>query len=77
MANEPAEILIDMREDLDVAQRALLVAKPENETGIVNAWFAGGYHHCLIIHYAPEHFSHETLLDTIRLQGCHVRIVDS
>ena len=77
MANEPAELVIDIREDLDVEQRAFLVARLENESGIVNAWFAGEDHHCLTIHYEPEHFSHETLLDTIRRQGFHGRIVDT
>lgn len=37
MANEPEQIEIDIREDLDVAQRTWLVAKLEQETCIVDA----------------------------------------
>ncbi|MGD8593226.1 MAG: hypothetical protein PVF82_10370 [Gammaproteobacteria bacterium] len=76
MANEPEQLEIDIREDLDVSQRASLVAKLEHETGIVSAWFAGGDHHRLTIHFEPEHFSHETLLDTIKLHGFHGKIVE-
>jgi hypothetical protein len=75
MANEPEKIDIDIQEDLDVAQRAWLVAELEHETGIVSAWFAGGDHHRLTLHYEPEHFSHVTLLDTLKLHGFHGKIV--
>jgi cyanophycinase-like exopeptidase len=76
MANEPEQLEIDIREDLEVGQRATLVAKLEQETGVVSAWFAGGDHHRLTIHFEPEHFSHETLLDTIELHGFHGKIVE-
>jgi len=69
MANEPEQVEIDINEDLDVAQRAWLVAELEHQTGIVSAWFAEGNHHRITLHYEPEHFSHETLLDTIKLHG--------
>ena len=74
MANEPEQVEVSIQEDLDVDQRAWLVAKLEHETGIISAWFAGGDHHRLTLHYAPEHFSYETLLDTIKLQGFHGKI---
>jgi len=77
MANEPEQVEITIQEDLDLNQRSWLVAKLEHETGIVSAWFAGGDHHRLTLHYEPEHFSHETLLDTIRLHGCHGEIVQT
>jgi hypothetical protein len=77
MANEPELIEIDILEDLDVAQRTWLVAKLEHETGIVSAWFAESNHHRLTLHYEPEHFSHETLLDTIKLQGFHGEVVQA
>ena len=49
MADEPEQIEINIREDLDLAQRSWLAAKLEHETGIVSAWFAGGDHHrCLL-----------------------------
>ena len=57
MANEPEQVEINIQEDLDVDQRAWLVAKLELEMGIVSAWFAGDDHHRLTLHYEPEHFS--------------------
>lgn len=77
MANEPERLEIDLREDLDVAQRAWLVMKLEHEIGVINAWFEEGNHHRLTLHYEPEHFSHATLLDTIRLHGFHGEIVEA
>ena len=74
MANEPEQVDINIQEDLDVDQRAWLVAKLEHETGIISAWFAGGDHHRLTLYYEPEHFSLETLLDTVTLQGFHGKI---
>ena len=55
MANEPEQIEIAIREDLDLAQRAWLVAKLEHETGIVSAWFAGEDHHRLTMHLSLIH----------------------
>ena len=74
MANEPEQVEVSIQEDLNVDQRAWLVAKLEHETGIISAWFAGGDHHRLTLHYEPEHFSLKTLLDTIKLQGFHGKI---
>ena len=37
MANEPEQVDINIQEDLDVGQRAWLVAKLEHETGIISA----------------------------------------
>jgi hypothetical protein len=51
-----------------------LLAKLKHETGIISAWFAGGDHHRLTLHYEPEPFSYETLLDTIKLQDFHGKI---
>ena len=70
MANEPEKVDIHLQEELDLDMRAWLVAKLESENGIVSAWFASDDHHHLTVHYEPEHFSHETLLDTLRLLGC-------
>jgi hypothetical protein len=74
MANEPEQVEVSIQEDMDVDQRAWLVAKLKQEKGIVSAWFAEGNHHRLTLHFEPEHFSHETLLDTIKLQGFHGKI---
>ena len=74
MADEPEQVEINIQEDLDVDQRTWLVAKLEHETGVVSAWFSGGDHHRLTLHYEPEHFSHEILLDTIKLHGFHGKI---
>lgn len=69
MSEEKVEIYI--REDMDIARRGWLVMKLEHEQGIVGAWFADGDHHRLTIHYEREHFSHLTLLDTIKQLGFH------
>ena len=69
MPEEKLEVYI--LEDMDVTQRGWLVMKLEHEQGIVGAWFAGGDQHRLTVHYEREHFSHLTLLDTIRHLGFH------
>jgi len=56
---------------MDVSQRSELVAKLELERGIISAWFEGGDHHRLTVHYERNHFSHVTLLDTIKELGFH------
>lgn len=70
MAVEPEKVDIRLRQELDLGRRAWLVAKLESENGIVSAWFDGDDHRHLTVHYEPAHFSHETLLDTLRLLGC-------
>lgn len=75
MANQPERAEIPIQKDLDISQRSWLVAKLEHERGIIDAWFEGGNHHWLTVHYEPEHFSHVTLLDTIKEHGFHGEIV--
>lgn len=43
----------------------------EHARGIIGAWFEGGNHHQLIVHYDTNHFSHITLLDMIKRLGFH------
>lgn len=74
MANEPEKIEIFIKEDLEAPRRSDLVSRLEQEIGIVSAWFEGGDHHRLTIHYEPDHFSHLTLLDTIKEHGFHGKI---
>ena len=76
MSNEQERVEIYIQEDMDVSQRAWLVAKLEDERGIVGAWFEGGDYHRLTVHFERSHFSHLTLLDTIKLHGFHGRIDD-
>ncbi|HEY5604727.1 MAG TPA: hypothetical protein VIM41_16620 [Gammaproteobacteria bacterium] len=73
MSEETVEI--DIQEDMEVSQRSWLVTKLEQEQGIIGAWFAGGDHHRLTVHYERGHFSHVTLLDTIKEHGFHGEIV--
>ncbi len=77
MSNEKERVEIYIQEDMNVSQRSWLVAKLEHERGIINAWFEGGDHHRLTVHYERNHFSHVTLLDTIRGHGFHGEIVDT
>ena len=76
MSNEREQVEIFIQEDMDVSQRAWLVAKLEHERGIVGAWFKGGDHHRLTVYFDPNHFSHSTLLDAIKLHGFHGKIVE-
>ncbi|MFO7642163.1 MAG: hypothetical protein R6X17_13125 [Candidatus Competibacteraceae bacterium] len=69
------QLQIDLSEAMDVDQRSWLVAKLEDERGIISAWFDDENHHRLIVHYEREHFSHTTLLDTIKEHGFHGKIV--
>ena len=75
MQQEHVEIHIDA--DLDSTQRSLLEAKLEEESGIIGAWFEGVDHHRFTVHYEKKHFSHATLLDTIKEFGFHGRIIRS
>jgi len=74
MSNEQERIEIYIQENMDVSQRVWLVAKLEDEKGIVGAWFEGGDHHRLTVHYERDHFSHVTLLDAIKEHGFHGEI---
>jgi len=74
MSNERERVEIYIQEDMDVSQRSWLVAKLEHEMGIIGAWFEDGDHHRLIVQYESEHFSHVTLLDTIKEHGFHGKI---
>ncbi len=76
MSNEQEQVEIYIQEELNVSQRSWLVAKLEHERGIISAWFVGGDHHRLTVHYERNYFSHVTLLDTIKRQGFHGKIVD-
>ena len=76
MSIEQEKIEIHIKEDMDISQRTWLVAKLEHERGIIDACFENEDHHRLIIHYEPEHFSHVTLLDTIKEHGYHGEITD-
>lgn len=75
MSSEQEMIEIYINEDVDVSQRSWLAAKLEHERGIVGAWFEGGDHHRLAVHYEAKRFSHLTLLDTIRQHGFHGEIL--
>lgn len=77
MSNREERVEINIQEDMDVSQRTWLVAKLEHERGIVGAWFEGGDHHRLTVHYDRNHFSHVTLLDTIKEYGFNGEIVGS
>ena len=68
------QVQIDIQEDMDVEQRSWLVAKLEDETGIIGAWFDNQNHRRLVVHYERDHFSHLTLLDWIKQQGFHGEI---
>lgn len=71
MTPETSQVDIDLQEDLDVSQRDWLVAKLEQEAGIVSAVFVKTEHPRLRVCFKPDHFSHETLLDALKLQGYH------
>ena len=75
MSKEQEQAEIYIQQDLDVSQRSWLVAKLEHKRGIISAWFKGGDHHRLTVHYDHGHFSHVTLLDTIKEHGFHGEIV--
>ena len=75
MQTKPQRLDIFIKEDMDVSHRASLVARLEEETGIVGAWFESGSHHRLIVHYQREYFSQLTLLDTIKRHGLHGEVV--
>jgi len=77
MSNEEERVDINIQQDMDASQRSWLGAKLEHERGIVSAWFEGGDHHHLILHYDVNHCSHITLLDTIKRLGFHGEIVGS
>jgi hypothetical protein len=74
MASEKEQVEIYIQEGMDVSQRSWLVAKLEHERGIIGAWFQGEDHHRLTVQYEREHFSHVTLLDTIKEHGFHGEI---
>lgn len=69
MSNKQVQVEVYIQEDMDVSQCSELVAKLERERGIIGAWFEGGDYHRLTVDYEPEHFSHVTLLDTIKRRG--------
>jgi hypothetical protein len=75
MSNEQEKVEIYIEEDMGVSRRSDLVARLEQEKGIIGAWFEGGDYHRLTIHFEREHFSHVTLLDTIKEHGFHGEIV--
>jgi len=75
MSNEEVQVEIKIQEDMDVSQRSWLVAKLEHIKGIISAWFDSEDHHRLTVHYERDHFSHLTLLDTIKEHGFHGKIV--
>lgn len=76
MTNEQERAEIYIQEDMNVSQRSLLVAHLEHERGIISAWFEGGNHHRLTVHYEHIHFSHVTLIDTIKRHGFHSEIIE-
>jgi hypothetical protein len=69
------KVVIHVEEALEATQRSLLGAKLEEEKGILSAWFQGNGPHRLTIGYDQEHFSHQTLLDTLGELGFHGRIL--
>jgi len=73
-SGKPEQLEILIKEDMRVTHRAELVARLEEETGIVSAWFEHGDHHRLTVNFEPDHFSALTLLDTIRKHGLHGEI---
>lgn len=74
MDKDSLQVDIDIQEDLDVSQRDWLIAKLEQEAGIVSALFVKTDPPRLRLCFKPDHFSHETLLDALKLQGCHGKI---
>jgi hypothetical protein len=76
MSNEQERVEIYIQEDMGVSQRSWLVAKLENDRGIIGALFEGGDHHRLTVHYERDHFSHVTLLDAIKELGFHGKVVN-
>jgi len=77
MSNQQERVEIDIQEDINLSQRTWLVAKLDHESGIIGTWFEGGNHHRLTVRYERDHFSHITLLATIREHGFHGKIVSS
>jgi len=75
MSDEQERVEIYIREDMDVSQRAGLVAKLEHGPGIIDAWFVDGNHHHLTVNYEKDHFSHITLLDTIKEHDFHGEVM--
>jgi len=75
MLTKPQKMEIFIKEDMDVTRRTALVARLEEESGIVGAWFESGSHHRLTVHYQREQFSPLTLLDAIKKHGYHGEIV--
>ena len=75
MSSKQERVEIYIQEDMDASQRSLLAAKLGHKRGIIGAWFEGGDHHHLTVHYERDHFSHITLLDTIKLEGFHGNII--
>lgn len=74
MSQGTEQVEIYIQEDVEVSRRSWLVAKLEQERGIIVATFEGGDHHRLSVRYEPGHFSHLTLLDTLKELGVHGEI---
>jgi hypothetical protein len=69
MPTKNNQVDIYIEQDMEVNQRASLVNKLEYEKGIISAWFEDGNHHRITIQYDPNHFSHTTLIDTLKEHG--------
>lgn len=75
MSNKQEQVEIYIREDMDASQRSWLVTKLEDERGIISACFKGIDHHRLTVHLERDHFTHITLLNTIKLEGFNAEII--
>jgi hypothetical protein len=69
VANEAEQVEINIREGLLPDQRAWVVARLKQETGMVCAWFPERNHRRIALHDEPEHFRHQTLPDYFELLG--------
>ncbi len=74
MSVNTKRVLIHISEALDHARRESLAVRLEHQPGIKLALLDPGDPHGLTVEYEPEHFSDDTLLDFIALQGVHAKI---
>lgn len=77
MSNEQKQVLVHIQDEMDVSQRSWLEAKLDHENGINAAWFDTDDPHRLVVQYEPDHFSHVTMLDTVKQYGFHGEIIDN
>ncbi len=74
MPEKTRRVSIYLLEAADHTQREYLAVRLEHQPGIELALPDSGDPHALRVEYEPGHFSEETLLDFISLQGFHARM---